>query len=159
MKKAILTFILVFLLSCGSVTGGSEAGNPTTRTLYGQLSGADASTNMYLGHSHAESTCSADTIIATDSLAQTTMASVSTDCSFTITLAINTAYVISFTLNDDFVGTMLFSTSETATSHVIVLDSGSTEISLGTITFDGTTARPTHEPYEEIDRDKDGRFD
>lgn len=155
--KFIFVLLALFLVHCGiSSQGGSEVGNPpdaTTRPIAGQLT-----TNMQALFRYATSDgCPADQLIAMDSSANTTLVEIDENCSFTTTLTINKAYLLSFTLNDVFVASMIFNNSPSRlSSQTFVLSSGSTTVNLGTITINGTTATPANEPSEQCDSDGDG---
>jgi len=156
-NKNIIGILLITLFAaCGSTTssvGGTEAGNPSTRTMSGTLTSSSASVNQL---SYATS-CPADTVIATNSLAETTSATVDSNCGFSLSLAINTAYSISFFLNDAFVANMAFTNSAGAlASNTIYIASGDTAITLGIISISGSSASPENEPAEQNDTDGDG---
>ncbi len=168
MKKFIsfcgLGLMLLMLNRCGSnsAEGGSEFGNPS-RLLKGTVV-AGTSSSLQKGVMKAANSfsCPADTVIATGSLAQTTTASISADCSFSLPLTVATAYSVSFTLGespsgDSFVATLIVrSSSSSLSSNVFVISTSASDMDLGTITIIDNEANPEIEPVSENDQDGDG---
>lgn len=154
MKRLLLCIFfltgIALLSSCGgNAEGGTEFGNPT-RSLVGEL---DATMGGL-------SSCPADRVMATDIAGQTTQTDVRADCSFSLSLTLNRSYVISYTLEDEFVATLIFqSGTSSLTSSVLFVSSGSTSIDLGTVTFDNGKASPEKNPVAQNDRDGDGDND
>lgn len=161
MKKFFYTSLIgIALLShaCTSTPaadGGSEFGNPT-RPVTGRLTTASEG----LALKSAVTDCPADTVIATDSLAQTVSASVETDCSFTLSLTVGKAYVISFSLGDVFVATLVLNNSPaTLSSKTIIISEGESAIDLGMITISGKKALPESQAALQNDQDANGTSD
>ena len=161
-KNLILFFILQTLVACGGegLLGGTEAGNPPveTRTISGQVS--ESTQNLVRSLLLSGTACPADTVLALDSLAQTTSAELNDSCSFSMTLAVNKAYAISLVKDDVFIASLIFNnTSRSLESTVMLVGSGETEISLGLITISGNRATPQTQPATQNDRDDDGVAD
>jgi len=159
MKTIWLTAGLSVLVACGGSVGSSGSGgaSTTTRDLTGSV---DGSGGAALAKAAAADSCVADTILATDSAANTTSAAIADDCSFTLSLEVDKSYVISFLLGDTFVATLLYDDGTGGVSgSAFPLLSGSSAIDLGTITFSGTIATPGTNPLSEIDTDGDGEVD
>lgn len=159
----ILMVILGFILSkCGggSAQGGSEFGNPTTRSLVGTVV-SSGSSNISALKASTEGSCPADQAVATSSNGETTLASVQTaDCSFDLDLVTGKSYAISFSLEDTFVATLIVTNAGSSfTSSVVYIASGSTAINLGQVVILNGEALPENEPLEENDRDEDGQSD
>lgn len=167
--KMVACFSLLSLWGCEltSDLGGTEAGNPpvTTRQLTGNVASeeSDSSDSSELRLNFIATTtvsCVADTVIATDSSAAKTQAEIESDCSFTIELVVGEVYVISFTKQDEYVGTVYFiNDNEFLSSPYLYLSDGDEAIDLGVISFSGGTALPEHEPAEQQDQDDDGIVD
>lgn len=155
-NRTIIIILFLSIYSCGSTSsglGGSEFGNPT-RPVTGSLVSETANGGVNLA---ITDDCPADQIIAVDSTAQTTIAAVNVNCSFTINLVVNKAYAINFVLNDQFVASMIFNNSlDTLSSPVFIISAGDTTINLGIVTISGTIAAPETEPAEQNDQDGDG---
>lgn len=154
-----IILILIASLNCGDNTlGGTEAGNPATiREVIGTVANnTSTSANFAL----ASESCPADQIIATDSTAQTTTATINSNCSFSLNLTPQKAYVLSLLLNDSFMATVIFNNnSNTLSSTVIIVSSGTTAIDLGVVTINGSTATPENQPASQSDLDDDDIFD
>ncbi len=160
MKNNFLILVLLILLSalpaCGgsgsSATGGSEFGNPT-RGLTGIVtSGAGGALTKAL-----TSSCPADSVIATNSTAETTSVAVNDDCSFDLSLETEMAYVLSFTQGSQFVATLIVDNNTgLLNTQTIYLAPGDTTVDLGTIVISNGQATPEHQPAEQNDRDGDG---
>lgn len=164
MKIKILVLFILFqsLVACGveNSLGGTEAGNPPigSRTVSGQVSQSVSNLGRSLLVQIAS--CPVDTVIAVDSLAQTTIAELDDSCSFSLSLTINKAYAISLVKDDVFVASLVFyNTSRSLESTVMVVGDGSLEISLGLITISGNKATPQNQPASQNDRDDDGSSD
>lgn len=160
--KKIITICFLFLLpifGCGSNQGGTEAGNPPTiptRNVVGTVSSNSTSSLTKT----ASDDCAIDKVIATDSQAQTTQATLEDDCFFTLSLAANKAYSLGFVEGDEFVATMIFNNSSTSiTSSTFIISEGEQDIDLGIITIDGSLAVPQNEPSTQNDQDEDGISD
>ncbi|MBX7149524.1 Ig-like domain-containing protein [bacterium] len=154
-----ILFLLFILNACGSA-GGVEAGNPpdlpTTRNVIGTLTGPGASitaTSRTIGDD-----CGADTLIATNSLAETITASVGSDCSFSITLDIGKAYALALLKDDTFIASFIFNnTLSTISSITLIIADGTDDIDLGNITINGNRASCELEiEQEDNDCDLDG---
>jgi len=153
---AVVLFASLALYACGgssnSANGGSEFGNPS-RGLIGTVTTASALTKSAI-------TCPADSVIATDSLAATTEASIGSDCSFDMSLETGKAYILSFLEGGSFVATMIVNNGAVlGEGNVFFLSDGPSDVDLGDITFEGDAARPENEPAEQCDRDGDGDSD
>lgn len=165
----VLFCFMLFLAHCGGgAEGGSEFGNPS-RLVVGTLS-SDANSNLnrslsklesfFIRSAHAAHTCPADTVIATDSLARTTSASVEEDCSFALTLTTNKAYVFSFVSGSAFVATLIVTNSpDTLPSTAFFISLDEDKIDLGVVTIVDNDAVPENEPAEQNDQDEDGTND
>lgn len=157
--KAILVILLSFSLllsACGgSAQGGSEAGNPpdvSARSVEGTVPAASSSVSARAGIP-----CAVDTVIATDSAAQTISADVESDCSFSLSLSVDKAYSIGFVLDDVFVAAMIFNNNDASlSSAVFVVSAGETAINLGLVTISGAVATAEMEPASQNDQDEDG---
>lgn len=154
MKSLLLSFFFLTGIALGgacggNAEGGTEFGNPT-RSLIGELDPSDGGL----------SSCPADRVIATDTAGETTQTDVRSGCSFELPLTPDRSYVISYTLEDQFVATLIFQSSVSSlTSSVLFVSSGSTGIDLGKITFDNGKASPEKNPVAQNDRDGDGDDD
>lgn len=156
-KIVLLTLLLTSACTGSDLTGGAEAGNPNLRDVTGQVSDTVLGINLPLvRQAYAASTCPADTIIAVDADANSTIAEIADDCSFELNLPINTSYSINFTLDDVFVATMIFQSTSTTESTNFVLSAGDTPVDLGVVYINGIFANPEANPYEQNDRDDDG---
>ncbi len=155
----VMMITWLFLSQCGgSSQGGTEAGNPpASRTVTGTVS-PDSSALQAASLSAAD--CGADTIIATDTSAQSTMASLDEDCVFTIDLSTGKAYALSFVLNDAFVASMIFTNSATLfESSYMLVSAGNGIVDLGMVSILSGIATPSNQPASFFDWDEDGSFD
>lgn len=167
MPFCCLGLILLMLNRCGSnsAEGGSEFGNPSRQLTGTVVAGASSSLQKGVMKAAGSSSCPADTVIATDSQAQTTTDSISANCSFALTLTVGKAYSVSFTsgespLGDSFVATLIVQNSSSSlSSTVFVISTGESDMDLGTITISDSEADPEVEPAAENDQDGDGTDD
>lgn len=151
LKNGSLFLLIVFFLACGGATGGSEFGNPD-RAITGTL--VEGSSTLL---KVTTTSCPADTAEATDSLGAKSTASVESNCSFRLPLATGNGYMISFSLNDQFVALLTVDNGiATFNSSTVFLSIGDTDVDLGTITIVGGVATPSNQPSEQSDRDGDG---
>lgn len=146
---------LAFLAAC---SGGSATGSGETRDVTGTV---PAGNNLALVQAQtASSNCRADAILATDTSDDTTSFDVADDCSFSITLGVDKAYILSFVKNDEFVASLEFDTGVSGFGgNTLPIFAGGGVIDLGAITFTGTLASAEHEPLDQIDTDGDGIAD
>lgn len=165
MRHKILQPLLVgclFLAGCaGSGTLNSDSqtisGASEQKTLTGTLP-TESGTNFLMADD--TTSCSADTVIATDTSGETVSSEVASDCSFSITLQTGKNYVISFALNDEFVATLFFDSGVSGiTTPTLPVDSDSGTINLGSITITGDAATCEKNPLGEVDSDEDGTDD
>lgn len=151
-----VVFIAAGLAACGSGSsmGGTEAGNPpdVTRPVVGQLTPSNSITESV--------PCPADTVVAVNSLEEATFADVEDDCSFSIDLTVDEAYIILFYLDDQLIAAMLFMNGGDAeSSDVMIVSQGDDPIDLGSIDLGDSTVTPENEPAEQNDQDGDGEND
>lgn len=143
MNKCFTLFTFIFFfLSCGSsdIQGGSEFGN--ARFLVGSFS---------------ESTCPADTVIATNSLGTSFTAALTENCSFNLELPINTAYSLSFWSNGTLIANMQFINGiNSLSSNTFVISASQDNMDLGIISLNGSLASPQKQPSSQNDQDQDG---
>ncbi len=158
-KFGALFFLLIAIVlysGCGggSAEGGTEFGNPT-RVVQGVVVEEGES---FLKKQTTDSDCPADTVIATDSSAQTTIVAIDeSDCFFDMELTADKGYVISFVLNDEFVATLIVQkNSSSLRSHVVFIAEAEIVMDLGDITIIDNEAFPENEPYTQNDQDDDG---
>lgn len=147
---------LLWIEGCGNTTGygGSEIGNPDSRTITGKVAGnSDATKSVKAA---ATANCVADAVIATDSVGAAKSTDIAADCSFAISLATGKAFRISFNLSGSQVAVLQFLTTSQLTAQSFVLGTSATAISLGTISFSGTTATAQNNYYTQNDQDGDG---
>ncbi len=170
--KKVFWSICRFLFICGltacagQIDGGSEVGNPT-RPVNGYLV-ADSSEEAPA--TLMTTLCSADTVIAKNSLNEELTATVAEDCSFTLTLPADKAYAVNFYLADAFVAKLIVQNSLlTLESPVFVLSTADATMDLGAVTIVGKKAFPEFEPatqndqngndvndFDDVDDDGDG---
>ena len=163
MKNKFLAITLTSLLalsacSSNSLQGGAEAGNPNFRDVTGTVSDTAtvAQAFAFVRAAKAATDCPADTIVAIDTLGDSTNAIIASDCSFTLNLAVDHSYSINFTLDNVFVATMIFQATSTSESTNFELTAGDTAVDLGTVVIAGIFANPEANPYEQNDQDDDG---
>ena len=146
----------LFLSACAENEGGSEFGNPSRPVMGTVVEDAGASLKK-----QTTGGCPADQVIATDSSAQTTLASIDeTECSFDMELVVDRSYVISFVLGDEFVATLIVrKNSSSLRSNVVFIAQAALAMNLGNITIIDNEAFPENEPYSQNDQDEDGTDD
>jgi hypothetical protein len=99
-------------------------------------------------------------VIATNTDGESTTASIGTACAFSLTLAVNQSYAISFLLDDAFVASLVFNASAQGDlAEDFYLGEGVEDLDLGTITFTGGVAVSEQNPLEGEDCDDDGESD
>ncbi len=149
-KLGSLALCMTFIAAC---SGGAGSGSSsTTRTVTGELDQPNAALTKSL-----VTDCFADTVIATSSAGTATSSSVESDCSFSMSLAINQSYALSFTQGGTFVATLIFSTgSSSDTGSSMHITSGSSSVDLGLVTISGSTASSSNNPLQYCDSDDDG---
>lgn len=162
MKKffiLIFTFLL-FLNQCSSSKlGGSEIGNPGLNPDSAEVLGIVVSTNNQKKSSLKalkNSQCPADTIVAMNSSLQISIASVQVDCSFRLILTANKAYALSFTLENQFIASMIFNNNNGFSSSTTFVISSGNRINLGKVTVFDSLAIPENQPARQNDQDGDG---
>ncbi len=154
----IFPLLALLLAHCGGgATGGTEAGNPPdlpTRNVLGLINSIESALVK------SATTCPADTVIATDALAQTTEGIIESDCSFTLPLSTGKAYALSMVNDGTFIASFLFDNSASLLqSPTFIISSGSDDIDLGNITILDGEAFPTLNPAQQNDQDGDGIHD
>jgi len=164
MKKSaiLIAFGMALILATGCSGGsGTSSGGSSTRAVTGNVSNPGGNVNQALmaGLAAVADDCSADTVMATDTSGNSTQASVSDDCSFSLTLDVGTSYVVSFLMEDEFVASLIFDTGNGDTTSVISVSDGSSAIGLGQITITGNVAEPASNPLSQCDEDDDGLDD
>lgn len=158
-----LALLSMGTMACGTLSqlsdGISNAANDGEWSISGSV---NESANGASSVSKAVSSdgCVADQVIATDSQAETTTATVDENCAFTMTVPSGESYVVSFMLDGAFVGTLVFDSGiDGLTTSSLPLVTGSGDLELGTITMQGDLATPSQQPLDTIDRDADGVVD
>lgn len=165
-KFPLFCFILLVVFACGGNEGGSEFGNPSrpvigvVRSTLDQTSSSSTLKKkieqIFMAPAYASS-CPADTVLATDSVGDTTLASVSDDCSFRLSLSTDKAYLLSFVRDDDFVARLIFKTGVgSISSSIFVLSQAADAVDLGDVTIEEGTATAENNPTEQNDEDGDG---
>lgn len=150
----------LIMVGCGGASSGTATSttDSTTRALTGSVDGGSSSVSALMAL--ANTSCLADTVIATDTTATTTTAEVAEDCSFSIDLATGKSYAISFLLDEEFVASLIFDSGISGFSgSSLPVSDGDGAIDLGTVTFSGFVALPEIEPLDQIDSDDDGVAD
>lgn len=156
-KWALLSLIGVMSLSAcsGNITNSSSATDtiPVSGTLK-----SSGSTALLKAVAATTTTCPADRVLATDTAGTTSTVDVDADCAFSIDLTADTSYVISFSKDNVFVATLLFTSGSGTDSTVVTLNSSLTELDLGSILIDANAgqATPENNPLELTDTDNDG---
>ncbi|MBI4411387.1 MAG: Ig-like domain-containing protein [Deltaproteobacteria bacterium] len=153
----ICLFVFLTLFSaCGGSAGGSEFGNPS-RPVIGTV--VDGGGGSALKKETGDS-CPADTVIAVDSLGNTTTAEIDSVCDFEFDLTPGKAYVLSFTRGGVFVAFLVVqNSSATLESTIFYLADGEDPVHLGEILIADGKGRPANEPARQNDRDGNGRND
>lgn len=153
---------LIFTAACSS--GSSTSTSTPERTIIGNVSNeSSASLVPWLTRSamaqEASDDCLVDTVIATTTSGDTETAIVDESCDFSLTLTTSTSYVISFTLNDEFVATLVFESGlDGSDVELLGLTAGNT-IDLGQISFFDDIAESEFNALEDVDQDEDGVSD
>ena len=151
---------LLLVASCGGSSSSDSAlqDELQTRTLSGSVPTASSpSASSKVATLASADDCLADTVIATDTEAQTVESEVGLDCGFTMELELGKAYTIGLVSGGAFVATVLFDSGITGFSGTALpVGDGEGVIDLGVITISGTVAIPENEPLEAMDEDGDG---
>lgn len=154
--------VLCCLLGCGAVVqqqqGGTETGNPDTgetRTITGTVDGgASDSVSKRLA---LTTNCDADTVFAFTGRDGGTSAAVADDCTFSLAVDADDAYMLIFVRAFQLAGVMLFDNRATAfAAPVAVVSAGDQNIQLGSITIVAGDATPAQRLAEQNDQDADG---
>ncbi len=175
MKTQLKPFILaslglIFLAGCLGIEGPTSEENDnennnnnnssSSRQLTGSVPALTQGSNLSSLHDGEEpGECAADTIIATDSSAETVSVAIDEDCDFAVTLEIGKSYVLSLSHENSFVATLIFDTGASFSSDNVTVGAGSGPIQLGEITITGNVAIPEFEPCDQMDTDDDGVVD
>ncbi|OVE80949.1 hypothetical protein BVY03_05070 [bacterium K02(2017)] len=156
-SKYLLLVITCFSFACSGSNITTTSSSNTSRSITGILTtSTSASLNKYL----STETCSADSVIATDTQANTTTAPIAEDCSFNLDLTINKNVSLGFVQNETFVAALTFNSGNAGLStSTLPITTGSTPINLGAISITGQTAIPTTNPLIFADSDGDGLTD
>jgi hypothetical protein len=161
-ETSLLLLLVLVSSACGTVAqsdlGGTEAGNPplpSTRNLQGSVPASEDDTTLL--RAATANGCAADSVIATDTDdAATTTAEVAEDCSFVLSLEVEKAYAIEFSLDGTVIGALSFNVGGDAfPSSFLFVTAGDSAIDLGVITFNGTVATATENPADQTDLDGD----
>ncbi|MBU0504895.1 hypothetical protein KJ708_02785 [bacterium] len=162
LKNLVLFAGVMGIMACSGAAGTNGTNNATdatARNITGTVADSGSSNLMKLETASTESAtteCFADTVIATNSAAETTTAIVDEACLFSLSLAVGKSYVISFSLEGEFVATLIVD-DETASSFKVSSDG--TTMDLGEISIEDFLAYPEHSPLEYLDEDEDGLSD
>ncbi len=167
MTKIIKIFFLFFIFLsftfCGTTStdnllGGTEIGNPpisTQRYIVGSFS--DEVSEPTLIKYTETIDCPADLVRATSTESITFEAEMTIDCSFILTVDIDTIYFLQFLLGEEVVATLeVDNNSLVLLSPNFIVSASDGPMDLGTITIEGTFAYPQNQPATENDQDGDG---
>lgn len=153
-----LLAITFALIACGGAGSSDNTTTEESRTLTGSVPSGDASLTSFT--TRQLGLCAADAVMATDTAGESTTANVEADCTFSLTLSVGKAYVISLLLDNAFVATLLFDSGVGGfTTSTLPVGAGDGAIDIGTITVSGTVATCDREPLEQNDHDDDGEDD
>lgn len=165
-KLIFILLLIDFLAGCSQsappseLIGGAEAGNPpapATRAVKGVVSEPDLLVNS---EEEEINTCLADIVVAVDTEGAEKIEDLDDQCSFSIGLLPNKAYMFSFEKEDEDAVNLVFNhDEETYPSSYMYLAEGEEDIDLGLIIFEGDEAFPEYEPSEQNDQDGDGIYD
>lgn len=162
MKKSlfILCFIAFVWQGCASNTpfqGGTELGNPL-RAVVGEATETVASLIPFISSAHA-ATCLATSVVATNSLGETTEALLDANCQFSLELETGQAYQLTLYDGADELATFVFEARPNVEITTFILSEGSNDIDLGNTSISNGIALSEANPYEQNDQDGDGTFD